>query len=372
MCPTAALTGHGYIQETWNALFDQTKKTVVQVAPAIRAAIGEEFDLPAGMNVTGKLVAGLRQLGFDAVFDTTFGADLTIVEEAHEIIERVSQDKDLPILTSCCPGWINFLRFQFPNLKYMASSCKSPQQMTGTMAKTFYARKIGVSAQDVVSISVMPCIAKKWESARPEHASSGARDVDYVITTRELAKMFKEAGIDLRHMDDEEFDNPLGESTGAGILFGGTGGVLEAALRTVYEEVTGKELRDVNFTAVRGLQGVKETTIDLGGTEIHVAAASGLGNARKILENIEKGTSKYHVIEIMACPGGCINGGGQPYTQERAEHIEKRLQALYEIDRHRTIRKSHENPAVKKLYSEFLGEPGSELAHELLHTDYWL
>ncbi len=372
VCPTAALTGHGYIQDTWNALFDQTKKTVVQVAPAIRAAIGEEFDLPAGMNVTGRLVAGLRQLGFDAVFDTTFGADLTIVEEAHEIIERVSQDKELPILTSCCPGWINFLRFQFPNLKYMASSCKSPQQMTGTMAKTFYARKIGVSAQDVVSISVMPCIAKKWESARPEHASSGARDVDYVITTRELAKMFKEAGIDLRHMEDEEFDNPLGESTGAGILFGGTGGVLEAALRTVYEEVMGKELRDVNFTAVRGLQGVKETTIDLGDRQINVAAASGLGNARKILENIEKGTSKYHVIEIMACPGGCINGGGQPYTQERAEHIEKRLQALYEIDRHRSIRKSHENPAVKKLYSEFLGEPGSELAHQLLHTDYWL
>jgi NADH-quinone oxidoreductase subunit G len=244
--------------------------------------------------------------------------------------------------------------------------------MVGTVAKTFYAQKIGVEPQDMVMVSVMPCIAKKWEAARPEHRTSGARDVDYSITTRELAKMFKEAGIDLRYMDDEEFDNPLGESTGAGVLFGGTGGVLEAALRTVYEEATGRELQDVNFTAVRGLQGVREATIDLNGKQINVAAASGLGNARKILENIERGTSKYHVIEIMACPGGCINGGGQPYSEERMEMIEKRIEALYEIDRHRAIRKSHENPSVKRLYSEFLGEPGSHLAHELLHTDYWL
>jgi len=371
VCPTAALTGHGYIQETWAALFDSTKTTVVQVAPAIRAAIGEEFGFPTGTPVTGKLAAGLRQLGFDAVFDTTFGADLTIIEEAKEIIERVTKNERLPILTSCCPGWINFVKYQFPDLKYMPSSCKSPQQMTGTIAKTFYAQKIGVKPEDIVVVSVMPCIAKKYEAARPEHATSGARDVDYVITTRELSKMFKEAGIDLRHMPDEEFDNPLGESTGAGVIFGATGGVLEAALRTVYEEVTGEELANVKFEAVRGLKDVREAAIDLGGRTVNVAVASGLGNARTLLENIERGTSKYDVIEIMACPGGCVNGGGQPYSHERLETIQARTQALYLLDDHATIRKSHENPSVIKLYEEFLGEPGGHKAHELLHTEYW-
>jgi NADH-quinone oxidoreductase subunit G len=371
VCPTAALTGHGYIQETWAALFDPTKTVVVEVAPAIRAAIGEEFGIPIGTPVTGKLVAGLRRLGFHAVFDTTFGADLTVVEEAKEIIERVTRNENLPILTSCCPGWINFLKYQFPSLKYVPSSCKSPQQMVGTVAKTFYARKIGVKPEDMIIISVMPCLAKKYEAARPEHCTSGARDVDYVITTRELAKMLKEGGIDLRHMDDEEFDNPLGESTGAGVIFGATGGVLEAALRTVYEEVTGKDLRDVKFEAVRGLKDVREATIDLDGKTVNVAVASGLGNARKILENIENGTSKYDVIEIMACPGGCINGGGQPYSQERLETIQARTQALYQIDDKAAMRKSHENPSVVKLYEEFLGEPGGHKAHELLHTQYW-
>ncbi len=371
VCPTAALTGHGYIQETWAALFDPTKTVVVEVAPAIRAAIGEEFGIPLGTPVTGKLVAGLRRLGFDAVFDTTFGADLTIVEEAKEIIGRVTKNENLPILTSCCPGWINFLKYQFPNLKYMPSSCKSPQQMVGTVAKTYYARKIGVKPEDMTVISVMPCLAKKYEAARPEHCASGARDVDYVITTRELAKMLKEGGIDLRHMDDEEFDNPLGESTGAGVIFGATGGVLEAALRTVYEEVTGQELTDVNFAAVRGLKDVREAAIDLGGKTINVAVASGLGNARKLLENIENGTSKYDVIEIMACPGGCINGGGQPYSNERLETIQARTRALYQIDDKASMRKSHENPSVIKLYEEFLGEPGGHKAHELLHTEYW-
>ncbi len=371
VCPTAALTGHGYIQETWAALFDPTKTVVVEVAPAIRAAIGEEFGIPLGTPVTGKLVAGLRRLGFDAVFDTTFGADLTIVEEAKEIIGRVTKNENLPILTSCCPGWINFLKYQFPNLKYMPSSCKSPQQMVGTVAKTYYARKIGVKPEDMTVISVMPCLAKKYEAARPEHCASGARDVDYVITTRELAKMLKEGGIDLRHMDDEEFDNPLGESTGAGVIFGATGGVLEAALRTVYEEVTGQELTDVNFAAVRGLKDVREAAIDLGGKTVNVAVASGLGNARKLLENIENGTSKYDVIEIMACPGGCINGGGQPYSNERLETIQARTRALYQIDDKASMRKSHENPSVIKLYEEFLGEPGGHKAHELLHTEYW-
>ncbi len=371
VCPTAALTGVGFIQETWAALFDPTKTVVVEVAPAIRAAVGEEFGIPVGTPVTGKLVAGLRRLGFDAVFDTTFGADLTVVEEAREIIERVTRNENLPILTSCCPGWINFLKYQFPDLKYMPSSCKSPQQMTGTIAKTFYAQKIGVRPEDMVVVSVMPCLAKKYESARPEHGTSGVRDVDYVITTRELAKMLKEGGIDLRHMDDEEFDNPLGESTGAGVIFGATGGVLEAALRTVYEQVTGKELANVTFEAVRGLKDVREAAIDLGGKTINVAAASGLGNARKLLENIEKGTSKYHVIEIMACPGGCINGGGQPYSQERLETIQARTQALYQIDDRAAVRRAHQNASVVRLYEEFLGEPGGHRAHELLHTQYW-
>ena len=371
VCPTAALTGHGYIQETWAAIFDPTKTVVVQVAPAIRAAIGEEFGIPEGTAVTGKLVAGLRQMGFDAVFDTTFGADLTIIEESNEIIKRLTSGENLPILTSCCPGWINFVKYQFPDLKYMPSTCKSPQQMTGTIAKTYYAEKIGVKPQDMVVVSVMPCLAKKYEAGRPEHQTNGARDVDYSITTRELSKMLKEAGIDLNHMPDEEFDNPLGESTGAGIIFGVTGGVLEAALRTVYERVTGKELTNVNFEAVRGWKDVREATIDLDGKMVNVAVASGLGNARKIMENIEKGTSKYDVIEIMACPGGCVNGGGQPYSHERLETIEARTQAIYQIDDHATIRKSHENPSIIRLYKEYLGEPGGHRAHELLHTEYW-
>jgi len=370
VCPTAALTGHGYIQETWNAIFDPTKYVVVQVAPAIRAAIGEEFGIPPGTPVPGKLAAGLRRLGFDAVFDTTWGADLTIVEEAKEIIERVTSNENLPILTSCCPAWVNFINYQFPNLKYMPSSCKSPQQMTGAIAKSYYAQKIGVKPEDMVVVSVMPCIAKKYETHRPELQVNGIRDVDYSITTRELAKMFKEGGIDLRCMPDEEFDNPLGESTGAGVIFGVTGGVLEAALRTVYEEVTGQELTDVNFTAVRGLKDVREATIDLGARKVRVAAGSGLGNARTILEAIEKGTSQYDVIEIMACPGGCINGGGQPYTHERIEMVHLRTQALYQIDAGSAIRKSHENPSIIRLYKEFLGEPGGHKAHELLHTEY--
>lgn len=370
VCPTAALTGVGYINETWNALFDPTKKVVVQIAPAVRVAIGEEFGLPPGQPVTGKLVAGLRRMGFNAVFDTTFGADLTVVEEAHEIIERVTKNENLPILTSCCPGWINFLKYQFPNLEYMPSSCKSPQQMTGAVSKSYYADKMGIAPEDLVMVSVMPCIAKKYEADLPEHRHGDLRDVDYVITTRELAKMLKESGIDLRYMPDETFDDPLGESTGAGVIFGATGGVLEAALRTLYEEVTGNDLEDVNFTAVRGMAGVREASITLNGRTINVAAASGLGNARKILEKIEAGTSKYDVIEIMACPGGCVNGGGQPYSHDRVEVIEQRIKGLYMIDGWQKVRKSHKNPAVQRLYQDFLGEPGGEKAHELLHVTH--
>jgi NADH-quinone oxidoreductase subunit G len=371
VCPTAALTGVGYIKETWAALFDPTKKVVVQIAPAVRVAIGEEFGFPPGQPITGKLVAGLRRMGFNAVFDTTFGADLTVVEEAHEIIERIEANENLPILTSCCPGWINFLKYHFPSLSYMPSSCKSPQQMTGAISKSYYASKTGVDPKDIVMVSVMPCIAKKYEAALPEHSHGDMRDVDYVITTRELAKMLKESGIDLRYMPDEGFDDPLGESTGAGVIFGATGGVLEAALRTVYEEVTGQELNDVNFMAVRGLSGVKEAEIKLNGHTLRVAAVSGLGNARTILENIEKGVSKYDVIEIMACPGGCVNGGGQPYSEDRTQAVEQRIKGLYMIDGWQANRKSHKNPSVQRLYQDFLGEPGSDKAHELLHVSYY-
>lgn len=368
VCPTAALTAVGYIQETWDALFDPTKTVVAQVAPAVRVAIGEEFGMRPGEVATGKLVAGLRRLGFDAVFDTVFTADLTVVEEAHEIMERLKTGENLPILTSCCPGWINFIKYHFPKLMYMPSSCKSPQQMMGTVIKTYYAEKMGLDPKDIVVVSVMPCIAKKYEAANDRRDE--LRDVDYVITTRELAKMFKEGGVDLRHMPDEDFDNPLGETSGAGVIFGATGGVLEAALRTVYEKMTGKELQDVNFTAVRGMAGVREVSIPLNGHTVRVAAASGLGNAREILAKIEKGTSQYDVIEIMACPGGCVNGGGQPYTEDRVETIEQRIKGLYMIDGWQAKRKSHENPSILRLYREYFGEPASEKAHELLHVEY--
>ncbi len=371
VCPTGALTGVKFIQQAWRAVFD-AKVAVVQVAPAVRAAIGEEFGLPPGAPVTGKLATALRKLRFDAVFDTTFGADLTIMEEAKEILDRIQKNENLPILTSCCPAWINFFEYQFPDLRHIPSSCKSPQQMLGTMAKTYYAQKIGVKPEDMKVVSVMPCIAKKYEAARPEHCSSGTRDVDCVITTRELVKMIKEAGIDLARLEDSAFDSPLGAYTGAGIIFGASGGVLEAALRTAYEMATGKVLHNVDFTQVRGLQGMKEATIDLDGKEIRVAVVSGLGNARTLLEKIRSGESTYHVIEIMACPGGCINGGGQPFNDEhREELLEPRLNALYLEDQKSELRKSHENPWIKTLYKEFLGEPGSHKAHELLHTKYF-
>ena len=369
VCPTAALTGIGYLKETWSAIFNPKKVVIAQIAPAVRVAIGEEFGLPAGEPVTGKLVAGLRRIGFNAVFDTTFGADLTIVEEANEIVERVTKNENLPILTSCCPGWINFLDSHFPNLKYMPSSCKSPQQMTGAVIKTYYAEKMGIDPKNIVVVSIMPCIAKKYEAALPSELTYGIRDVDYVITTREAAKMLKEGSVDLRHIQEEEFDNPLGMSSGAGVIFGGTGGVLEAALRTVYEKVTGKVLEDVNFTAVRGMSGIREAEVDLDGRSVKVAAVSGLGNARKVLEKIENGEAKYDIIEIMACPSGCVNGGGQPYAEERDEIVEARLRGLYQLDRHEKIRKSHMNPAIQTLYTEYLGEPGSHKAHEILHVD---
>lgn len=368
VCPTAALTGVGYISEVWEALFDKSKKVVVQVAPAVRVAIGEEFGMQPGQIVTGKLAAGLRRIGFDGVFDTTFGADLTVIEESREIMDRLKENKNLPILTSCCPGWINFIDYHFPSLKYMPSTCKSPQQMTGSIAKTYYAKQMGIDPKDLVVVSVMPCIAKKYEANLPYQNTYGIKDVDYSITTRELAKMLKEGAVDLKFMPEEDFDHPLGESTGAGVIFGATGGVLEAALRTVYEKSTGKTLDDVNFIAVRGTQGIREATIQINGRSVRVAALSGLGNARKVLEKIVKGEEHYDIIEIMACPGGCVNGGGQPYSHNRDEVIEQRISGLYHIDRNQPVRKSHENPSILKLYQEFLGEAGSHLAHELLHV----
>ncbi|HCE42654.1 MAG TPA: NADH:ubiquinone oxidoreductase [Lentisphaeria bacterium] len=369
-CPVGALTEMNRTYDVWRALNDETKHVIVQTAPAVRVALGEEFGLEPGSISTGKMVTGLRMLGFDKVFDTDFAADLTIMEETTEFIQRLKENKNLPILTSCCPGWVKFFEHQFPDLLHIPSTAKSPQQMFGAMAKTYYAKKIGVEASEITVVSVMPCLAKKNEAARPEFARDGVRDVDIVISTRELANMLKEAGIQFNELRNSAFDNPMGESTGAGVIFGSTGGVLEAVLRTAADWVSGTEVKDIDFEDVRGLAGIKEATVNVAGTEIRVAIASGLGNARTLLEKIRRGESKYHAIEIMACPGGCLNGGGQPYIHGDTTILEKRRLALYDEDRSKTIRKSHENPYIQKIYREFLGEPGSHLAHELLHTHY--
>ncbi len=373
VCPVGAITGISYVKKVWNALNDPSKTVIVQTAPAVRVAVGQEFGFEAGMPVTGKLVAGLRALGFSKVFDTNFSADLTIMEEANEIVGRVKEGKNLPILTSCCPGWINFIEHNFPDLLHIPSSCKSPQQMFGAIAKSYYAEKIGVKPEDLIVVSVMPCQAKKYEAAREEFAPNGVRDVDYVVTTRELCRMFREAGVNLANLNDEEFDSPLGKSTGAADIFGVTGGVLEAALRTAYNIINGKDLDGdaINFRAVRGLDGVKEAKVEVApGLTLSVAACSGLGNARKILEMVRKDPSRFQAIEIMACPGGCINGGGQPYLHGDTALLEKRMKGLYTEDESKSLRMSHENPDIQTLYKEYLGEPGSEKAHHLLHTHY--
>ena len=372
-CPVGAITGISYVKKVWAAINDPSKTVIVQTAPAVRVAVGQEFGFEPGMPVTGKLVAGLRALGFDKVFDTNFSADLTIMEEGHEIVERIKANKNLPILTSCCPGWINFIEHNFPDLLHIPSSCKSPQQMFGTIAKTYYAEKIGVKPEDLIVVSVMPCQAKKYEAARPEFSKDGVRDIDFVVTTRELCRMFREAGINLANMEDEEYDSPLGMSSGAADIFGVTGGVLEAACRSVYFMLNGKNLEGdaINFRAVRGLDGVKEATIQIApGTSINVAVCSGLGNARKVLEKVQSEPGRFQAIEIMACPGGCINGGGQPFLHDQTDLLEKRMTGIYTEDERKTLRLSHENPDIQKLYAEFLGEPGSEKAHHLLHTTY--
>jgi len=368
-CPTGALSEVSHVEMVWEALEDSEKFVILQTAPAIRVSIGEPFGLPPGTVTTGKMVAAFRRLGFDRVFDTNFAADLTIIEEGTEFINRLQKGGKLPLITSCSPGWIKFMEHFYPELMENVSTCKSPQQMFGAVAKTYYAQKLGIDPQDMVVVSIMPCTAKKFECQREEMKSSGCQDVDYSLTTREAARMLKEKGIDLREMPEEEFDDPLGISTGAAAVFGATGGVMEAALRSVYEIVSGKTLESLDFYDVRGMEGVKEATVNIDGLEVGVAVAHSLGNARKILDQIKEGNSKYHFIEIMACPGGCIGGGGQPIPTDLDIRM-KRIEAIYQVDKNLSLRKSHENPAIKQLYEEFLGEPNGEKAHQLLHTHY--
>lgn len=374
VCPTGALSEKDATKEVWKALEDPTKHVVVQTAPAVRAAIGEEFGMPIGTLATGKMVAGLKRIGFDKVFDTNTGADLTIMEEGTEVIERIKEKKNLPIITSCSPGWVRFAESSYPDLLNHLSSAKSPHQMFGAIIKSYYAEKEGIDPKDIFVVSVMPCVAKKAESKREEMNVNGLRDVDAVLTTREAARMMKQAGIDLSTIEDAEFDNPMGEATGAAVIFGTTGGVMEAALRTVSEVLTGKELEKIDFEEVRGEEGLKEATIKIGDMDIKVAVAHGLANATKVMDSIKAGTCDYHFVEVMACPGGCVNGGGQPIhdakTRATVDIRGLRAKALYDADKNLPIRKSHENPVIKKLYEEFLGEPGSEKAHELLHTHY--
>ena len=372
VCPTGALTEVNNIPLVWDALHQNEKTVVVQVAPSVRVAIGEEFGLEAGTISTGKMVAALKSLGFKYVFDTNFGADLTIMEEAAEFINRFKENKNLPILTSCCPAWINFIEKNYPEHLNLTSTCKSPQGMFGAIAKNYLAPKVlNIEPKNMYVVSIMPCVAKKYECSRNELGQDNIPDVDISITTRELAKMIKEAGIDLANLDEEPFDSPLGESTGAADIFGTTGGVLEAALRTAYEWITNKELKDVNFSLVRGFEGIKEASIDVDGTIVNVCVVSTLGNARKIMDEVISGKSKYHIIEVMACPGGCVNGGGQPFTNGDYEKVKARGAGLYVIDKNKPQRKSHENEDIKKLYDEFLGERGGHNAHKYLHTHYF-
>ena len=370
VCPTGALTEKSNVSEVWNILHRKNHEdlVIVQVAPAVRVALGEEFGLEPGTEVTGQMVTALRNLGFDRVFDTNFAADLTIMEEAHEFIERLGEGK--PILTSCCPGWVNFMEHQFSDLIDIPSTCKSPHEMFGAIAKSYYAEKIGIDPAKITVVSVMPCIAKKYEAKRDELNEEGFSDVDIVITTRELASMIKEAGIDLANTDKSDFDNPLGESTGGGTIFGASGGVIEATIRTAYDTLTGESLDKVEYEELRGLRGVKKAVVNVNGKEIHIGVVNGLGNTRKILEKIRSGEEKLDAIEVMACPGGCVGGGGQPYHKGDLTILKKRAEGLYSIDKEKTYRKSYENPSIKKLYEEYLGEPGSERAHELLHTSY--
>ncbi|WP_105300677.1 NADH-dependent [FeFe] hydrogenase, group A6 [Anaerococcus marasmi] len=369
VCPTGALTEKSNIPEVWRAL-SSDKHVIVQVAPAVRVALGELFGMEVGSNVEGKIVTALRRLGFDRVFDTNFAADLTIMEEANEFVDRLKGKGELPILTSCCPGWVNFMEQQFSDMIDIPSTCKSPHEMFGAIAKSFYAEKEGINPEDIVVVSVMPCISKKYEAKRDELENEGYSDVDTVITTRELAEMIKEVGIDFTSLENSDFDNPMGESTGAGDIFGTSGGVIEATVRTAYNIITEKDLEKVEFYDLRGLRGIKYATVDIDGREINIAVANGLGNTRRLLEKLRNKEISLDAIEVMACPGGCIGGGGQPYHHGDISILKKRSEGLYKLDESKKLRKSYENPYIKDLYDEYLKEPGSEKAHKILHTSY--
>lgn len=374
VCPTGALQEKTQVDDVLAVIADPSKHVIVQTAPAVRAGLGEEFGYPIGTNVEGKMAAALRRIGFDKVFDTNFSADLTIMEEAHEFLDRVQNNGVLPLITSCSPGWIKYCEHYFPDMTENLSSCKSPQQMFGAIAKSYYAEKMGIKPEDIVSVSIMPCTAKKFEVQRPDQAANGVPDVDISLTTRELARMIRKVGLKFRDLPDEKFDAPLGLGTGAAVIFGATGGVMEAALRTAVETLTGEELKSLDFTDVRGMDGIKEATYPVAGLDVKVAVASGLANARTLLEKVESGEADYHFIEIMGCPGGCINGGGQPqqpgYVRNTVDVRALRAKVLYDADKANSIRKSHENPAIKELYADYLGKPGSHKAHHLLHTSY--
>ena len=373
-CPTGALREKDQIDEVVAAIADPKKHVVVQTAPSVRAALGEEFGMPIGTNVEGKMVAALRRLGFDKVFDTDFGADMTIMEEAHEFIDRVQNGGVLPLITSCSPGWIKFCEFYYPELLPNLSSCKSPQQMQGALIKTWYAETHNIDPKDIVSVSVMPCTAKKFEISRDDENAAGVPDVDVVLTVRELARMIKRANIDLTKLPDEKFDPTMDVSTGAAVIFGATGGVMEAALRTAADTLTGKSLDSIDYEEVRGTDGIKEAVYNVAGMDVKVAVASGLSNANEILKKVKNGEADYHFIEIMCCPGGCVNGGGMPIQPSSVRNFvdirKERAKVLYEEDKNLPLRKSHDNPVVKKCYAEYLGEPGSHKAHEILHTTY--
>lgn len=373
-CPTGAIYEKDDTAKVLEAINDPEKFVVVHTAPSIRVTLGECFGMHIGTNVQGKMVAALRRLGFDKVFDTDFGADLTIVEEANEFLGRVQNGGVLPMITSCSPGWIKYCEHYYPDMLDHLSTCKSPQQMSGAIIKTWYAEKMGIDPKDIVVVGIMPCTAKKFETKRNDQAASGYPDVDYSLTTRDLGRMIESAGIYFKHLPDEEFDNPLGDSTGAAVIFGATGGVMEAALRTAVEKLSGEELKSLDFTEVRGTDGIKEASYTVNGMEVKVCVVSGLANANTIMEKVKNGTADYHFIEIMGCPGGCVNGGGQPIQHAVVRNFvdlkARRAAALYEADKDMPLRKSHESEAVKRLYAEFLGEPGSHKAHEVLHTSY--
>ncbi len=377
VCPTGAIAEKDNTKDVWRALSDPHKHVVVQTAPSIRVTLGEAFDLPIGTNVKGKMVSALRRLGFNAVFDTDLAADMTIVEEANELVERLKKGGTLPMITSCSPGWVNYCEHYYPEFVENLSSCKSPQQMFGALTKTWYAKRMGLDPKDIFVVGIMPCTAKKFEVAREDEAAAGVPDVDVALTTRELARMIDRAGINFAELPDEEFDSPMGESTGAAAIFGATGGVMEAALRTAASWLTGSDGAPVDFVEVRGVEGVKEATYQVGDLTLNVAVASGLANAKRLLDSVKSGEKTYHFIEIMGCPGGCINGGGQPQQPVQPARIRNwvdlkslRAAALYQEDKDLPLRKSHENPTLQQIYKEFLKSPGSHVAHQVLHTSY--